>query len=543
MISDPTSDEERVLLQRRLALFALVLFCGHAFGLVGDVINVASKGELHPLQIFVWIAGLATGGLWLVMRTGQRSVVFSRRVDEAAIAVSAVTVCVNAPVVESYVYPVLQGDEPLTAANARAFGTAVHAYVLMGLTLGLTFAVMLRAALIPSSPVRTAMLTGIAGLPLVLAAPLGMLEIMSPIGLGSISSERMQAATSVAIWWGLTTVVSTISSWVIYGLRAEVDRVRQLGQYTLDRKIGQGGMGIVYAAQHALLRRPTAIKLINPAVAGEHAVSRFEREVKLTARLSHPHTVTIYDFGRTPDGIFYYAMELLDGATLEQIVEVGGPMSAPRVAHVLGGVSLALHEAHGIGLIHRDIKPANIFLAWQGSEADYPKVLDFGLVKDIEAKEGELTADQTVMGTPLYMAPEIVTGTSEVDGRGDIYALGAVAYYLLTGNHVFEGKTTVEVLSHHIHSAPVPPSERVGGVPDDLEAVVLQCLAKDPMDRPATADVVLQRVMACAAFGQWTRHDAREWWRRHSDALRASQRQSTPVGTRTIAVDLAGHRR
>jgi serine/threonine-protein kinase len=279
-------------------------------------------------------------------------------------------------------------------------------------------------------------------------------------------------------------------------------------------------MGVVYRASHAMLRRPTAIKLLHPDRAGKEALTRFEREVRRTAMLTHPNTVTVFDYGRTADGVFYYAMELLEGATLQEIVEVDGPQPEARVIHILEQAAGSLAEAHDAGLIHRDIKPGNILLVDRGGISDQVKVVDFGLVKDIGfmARDGTisepaLTAADTVMGTPLYMAPETFTAPDTVDARADLYALGAVGYWLLTGTHVFDGHTIIEICGHHMHSIPESPSTRLGTpVSPDLEALLLGCLAKRPEDRPASAHILRERLRTCVAAGRWTNARAAQWW-------------------------------
>jgi eukaryotic-like serine/threonine-protein kinase len=274
---------------------------------------------------------------------------------------------------------------------------------------------------------------------------------------------------------------------------------------------------------------------------GARNVARFEREVQLTARLTHPNTIRIFDYGRTPDGIFYYAMEYLQGANLADVIAAGGPMPAGRVIHILDQVAGALTEAHGIGLIHRDIKPANIFLTEQGGVPDVAKVLDFGLVKQVgDAEEPALTNTSTLTGTPLYMAPESITSPEEVDARADLYALGAVGYFLLTGHDVFTGRTVVEVCSHHLHSVPESPSKRLGAPVDaDLEQVILRCLEKDPAARPADARVLQRALRACRAARSWSEEDARSWLRAHLDALHARQpRGDATRAPATIDIDL-----
>ena len=320
------------------------------------------------------------------------------------------------------------------------------------------------------------------------------------------------------------------------------EEAQRLGQYTLEEKIGEGGMGRVYRARHVMMRRPTAVKLMLPEKTGATGLGRFEREVQLTARLTHPNTVTIFDYGRTPDGIFYYAMELLDGASLETVVRIGGPQPAARVIHILDAVAGALTEAHGISLIHRDIKPANIMLCKQGGELDVPKVLDFGLVKDLTSRnDANLTTAGQVTGTPHYMSPEALRDPDDVDARSDLYALGAVGYFVLTGQSVFEGKSTVEIWSHHLNTAPLPPSKRLEApVPEDLENLLLACLAKSPDDRPQTASELREKLASCADWGAWTADRRQLWWESHADALR-QQASTTEIATATnesLVVDL-----
>jgi serine/threonine-protein kinase len=304
-------------------------------------------------------------------------------------------------------------------------------------------------------------------------------------------------------------------------------------------------MGVVYLARHALLRRPSAIKLLPPDRFGAESAARFEREVQLTASLSHPNTIRVFDYGRTPDGIFYYVMEYLEGASLEEVVTQGGPLSAARVIHILDQVAGALSEAHGIGLIHRDIKPANIFLTQQGGVPDVAKVLDFGLVKQQHLATGEgstvqaLSTEEGISGTPLYMAPEAITAPERVDARTDLYSLGAVGYFLLTGHDVFGGRNVLEICGHHLHSEPVAPSRRVERpVPDDLEQVLLDCLHKSPDRRPHNAAALQARLRACNDARLWNEEEARQWFATHGPALRGNKERSTVSGAATIAVDL-----
>jgi len=333
--------------------------------------------------------------------------------------------------------------------------------------------------------------------------------------------------------------MATLASQVIYGLREQVREARRLGQYTLEQKLGEGGMGVVYRARHAMLRRPTAIKLLPPEKAGAAALERFEREVQLTARLSHPNTVAVFDYGRTPDGVFYYAMEYLDGADLHTLVREDGPQPPARVVHVLRQVASALAEAHGIGLIHRDVKPENIILCERGGIPDVAKVVDFGLVRDLE-HASSLSRAEVVQGTPLYLSPEAIRAPEQVDGRSDLYALAAVGYFMLCGQHVFTGATLVEVCAHHLHTQPAAPSERVGRpLPAALEALLLECLDKNPARRPASASVLVARLASLAQDHPWSDADARAWWDRWRERPEVRRAGGDAVST-TLSVSLLG---
>jgi tRNA A-37 threonylcarbamoyl transferase component Bud32 len=292
-------------------------------------------------------------------------------------------------------------------------------------------------------------------------------------------------------------------------------KAKQLGQYALDEKIGEGEFGAVYRAHHALMRRPVAVKLLHTEKLNLASSVRFEREVQLTSKLSHPNTITVYDYGRTPEGIFYYAMEYLQGLTLNRLVKQYGAQPEGRVISILRQVCGSLTEAHAIGLVHRDIKPANIFLTQRGGVADFVKVLDFGLVKSLDAEGLELTMAEAALGTPLYMSPEAVEHPNTVDARSDLYSLGAVGYFLVTGEPLFNWLTLGEVLLHQVKDLPVRPSERLGkAVSPDLEELLMRCLVKSPASRPATARELDDALAGCQSAGEWTRVMADEWWRK-----------------------------
>jgi serine/threonine-protein kinase len=304
------------------------------------------------------------------------------------------------------------------------------------------------------------------------------------------------------VWWlSLGCAIAVFGSHRIERLRREALAARQLGQYRLKELIGSGGMGEVYLAEHVLLRRPCAVKLIRPERAGDPKnLLRFGREVRATATLTGWHTVEIYDYGHAEDGTFYYAMEYLPGPNLEQLVGRGGPLPPARAVHLLRQVCRALSEAHAIGLIHRDVKPSNVIACRRGGMDDVAKLLDFGLVQAQGLGEGtnRLTQEGSVAGTPAYMSPEQAGGADGVDARSDVYSLGAVAYFLLTGRPPFVRKTGVQVLAAHLHEPPPPPRTLRAELPPDLEAVVLRCLEKDPAQRFPDADSLERALAACA---------------------------------------------
>ncbi|HMG21360.1 MAG TPA: serine/threonine-protein kinase, partial [Kofleriaceae bacterium] len=361
------------------------------------------------------------------------------------------------------------------------------------------------------------------------------------IAAAVLAAETTQELPSPAFMVGalvlgvVPILLATVGSDTIYGLRRQVSEAMQLGQYTLERKIGEGGNGSVYRAHHALLRRPTALKLLLPDRVGAENLDRFEREVQHMSRLTHPNTVAVFDYGRSPDGVFYYAMEYLGGIDLEHLVERFGPQPSGRVVHILLQVCGALHEAHTARLIHRDIKPANIILCERGTVLDVAKVVDFGLVKEITRDTG--ASSQIVLGTPAYVAPEAVTDPDHITYAVDLYGLGAVGYFLITGRRLFEGKTAVDVCIQHVTQPPRRPSELGVAIGAELEAILMTCLAKQPAERHASAAALAEALEAVPAAGDWTRADAIAWW----DGFRRSQSDvgaASAAPTLTITVDL-----
>jgi serine/threonine-protein kinase len=342
------------------------------------------------------------------------------------------------------------------------------------------------------------------------------------------------------VWCAFAVLAAAANSRQLYGLRARIREIGKLGQYTLETKIGEGGMGTVYRATHAMLRRPAAIKLLAKDRASEKDQARFEREVQLTSTLTHPNTIAIFDYGRTADGVFYYVMEYLDGLDLDKLIKQHGALEPARAIHILAQVCGALAEAHARHLIHRDIKPANIVLTDRADEPDVVKVVDFGLVKTLAADAAESRSD-AITGTPMYLSPEAITTPEAVDERTDIYALGAVAYFLLAGHDVFSGETVVEVLSRHMLQEPQPPSTHLAKpLPSDLEQLVLQCLAKDPAERPPSASSLRASLLACDDASRYDRAEALSWWREHREKSDAGDAPAASRSPATMAVDLRG---
>jgi eukaryotic-like serine/threonine-protein kinase len=334
----------------------------------------------------------------------------------------------------------------------------------------------------------------------------------------------------------LCAIVAYIVAGIVHRVNVRLKHAREIGSYELLERIGQGGMGEVWRAKHRLLARPAAIKLIRSDVLGssqqtqEALVQRFEREAKDTATLGSTHTIDVYDFGVTEEGDFYYVMELLNGISFERYVQDFGPMEPARAVHLLRQVCHSLGEAHSRGLIHRDIKPANLFMCRLGPDDDFVKVLDFGLVKHAEPSSDRsmLTLEGVTAGTPGFMAPEIALGNPGVDGRADLYSLGCVAYYLLTGQPVFSGETPVATVLAHVQTPPQPPSARAEfPIPPGLDRVILQCLAKEPSDRPATASVLDRRLADCVPADAWTAERAREWWDLRRVVVNPAERAAT----------------
>jgi len=505
------SDEEsRSYLQERLALLSSLMFWSFVVLLSFTYLMYFEYPTIEPPHedtiMYFSVAGLAT--LAVVWR-----VLLVRR-----------TLSMEQLYVIDLFYAICTG---LTFGASAWFAQELRpsAY---GCLLYASFMVLLRAIVIPSTGPRTAVMGVLTFLPMTCVAV--ALRDGQELPAWAFASADLVISTIVIL-------LATIGSRIIYGLRRQVSVAMQLGQYTLDRKIGEGGMGEVYHARHTLLRRPTAVKLLIPDRIGGATVERFEREVQHMSRLTHPNTVAVFDYGRNPDGVFYYAMEYLDGIDLENLVEKYGPQPADRVSAILIQVCGALHEAHLNGIIHRDIKPANIILCERGAVPDIAKVVDYGLVKEITANTGAST--RMILGTPAYIAPEAITDPERVGPPCDLYALGAVGYFLLTGKTVFDGKTSVDVCVQHVTAEPVPMSKVSAiEIPESIDRIIMSCLGKNPDGRPGAAALARQLREAPPAK-DWSEDDALAWWLEFRKAANVPTPSSSP--TMTITVDV-GHR-
>jgi tRNA A-37 threonylcarbamoyl transferase component Bud32 len=454
-----------------LALIAAALWLlgptlGHlALHFSGDAPPVGTFRMIDAVATFAFVTSL---GLFLYLRVTRRSPAFVLDLSLVYLVLTGVDLGIM----------IHWGPTAGIATSTRPMITWIGPVILM------------TAAIVPAEPWKMLL----AGFLTASMDPIGMLIARAA---GVYRFDGVAPAFLMHYPNYLMRGVAVIISGVVTRLGQQVSKARELGSYRLGQLLGRGGMGEVYLAHHRMLARPAAIKLIRPeTLAGEDAggarlaIARFRREAEAAARLKSPHTVQIYDFGETEEGRLYLVMELLEGITLDQLVRAEGPLPAARVINLLRQVCQSLQEAHEAGLVHRDIKPANIHLGQVGRQRDFVKVLDFGLVKAAGPSGGDDSLASTTglaVGTPAFMAPEMVHGEA-VDGRADLYSLGCVAYYLLTGHYVFEGDSALQTVVFHLQRTPVPPSERTANpIPPALESLVLACLAKRPEERPPSA--------------------------------------------------------
>jgi serine/threonine-protein kinase len=428
---------------------------------------------------------------------------------------AAMTLGLAFEVASSYAIAAAEFADPMQIENHRGY-------------LGLSWVavwVVLFTVVVPTSPRRAvvAALASVSSVPVIIGLVLAS-------GTISFRLDPAQFFLGLVFPYLLVVGMAYVGARVVYHLGTEVKRARELGSYSLEEKLGEGGMGEVWRARHRMLARPAAIKLIRPSLSGNgaagvsgEAIRRFEREAQVIARLRSPHTVELFDFGIAADGTFYYVMELLEGLDADSLLRRFGPTPPERAIYLLRQICHSLSEAQSCGLVHRDIKPANIFLCRYGEEYDFVKVLDFGIVRAVPdpGDPGSVqTRENAVRGTPAFIAPEQALG-ARVDGRADIYATGCVAYWLLTGQFVFTAETPMGLLLKHAHAAPSPPSAHTDRpIPRALDEIVLSCLAKDPAARPQSARELSRRLAEVDGAAAWTQDRAQEWWAtNHPDKL------------------------
>jgi serine/threonine-protein kinase len=489
--------ENESLLRGRLKAAAIFLAVAYGVFFVIGLLDV--QGLIGRASVFLGFRLVVCIALAAVLASGLEIASSKLRMLEYGFfGVLILTMMVAQYVVGSTL--IQEGDFPhLVAAEKNGILNFLVVMVLYGV-------------FIPNKPSMTArtVLTMALG-PLIVLTLLQLKAREAPTMIDQLAESELTIANSLFILVGAALAIYT--SYVLHGLRQDLHEARRLGQYQLGEKLGEGGMGEVYLAEHQLLKRPCALKLIKADVnTNPIAIARFEREVQSAAMLSHPNTIEIFDYGHSEDGTFYYVMEFLPGMSLSDLVRQYGPLPPGRAVYLLRQACGALAEAHRLQLVHRDLKPANIFVAILGGKCDVVKVLDFGLVKLTAPGTTQLTADYTVSGTPQFMSPEQAMGATEIDGRADIYALGAILYFMLTGRPPFEGATPTELMIAHARDPVVPPSQHRSGIPADLEAVALRCLAKKPDDRYEGARELAIALAACACAGEWDETKAEEWW-------------------------------
>jgi eukaryotic-like serine/threonine-protein kinase len=505
--------------QQRTALFAKVIlvcsFAGLLFRLISDLV----RGQIGRVQASAYlclvIPTLLLLWLWLFTRGKARPLrsvrLFELLALSGGLVLSSFAFRMSTPGI--FVSAVSSDGAHLSSIFSTDSDLARVPFEFSGLLISLLVATQtltVRAALVPSSIGYSLALTASVGVPICLFTGLGWPNAL-PSAPPLADNSGGFLATFGVMWWLFTCAACAVIARVVHRLQSEVRVAKRLGQYELEEKIGQGGMGVVYRARHAMMKRPVAIKLLPSEAAEEKAIARFEREVQLTSQLSHPNTVVIHDYGRTHEGVFYYVMELIQGATLDRVIAGSGPMPSGRVVRILEMVAGALGEAHEHGLVHRDVKPANILLGPRGGEPDVAKVLDFGLVRTMRM-ESRVTNADIALGTPQFMSPEAMKAPDSVDGRSDLYSLGAVAYYLASGHHVFDGQSAIEICGHHMHTPPRPLQELVPDIDPTLEKLVHACLAKAPADRPQSARTLCDALLQCPSRAEWTSEKARAWW-------------------------------
>lgn len=486
---DSADMETATLLRRRLIVIFTILAVMGCGGALAEMVNEVQYQWWH------WVMPILWAGLVIVMAVRPLSLTTLRICELVGFGVLWM--------VDTYWTALVGNAATLRAQPEGRFAIAFPAFAISLLWFAL---ISMYGIAVPNTWRRAATVIG-----LMTATPFTVLVCVwwSDAPPARVQTEFL---TTTSFWILEGSVIALFASHKLAQYRRAAAEARQLGPYTLVRPLGAGGMGEVYLAQHRLLKRPCAVKLVRADQTTQaRMLSRFEREVQATAGLTHPNSVQVFDYGKTPDGTFYYAMEYLPGLNLQDMVARHGPLPVGRVVYLLRQVCGALREAHAAGLIHRDIKPGNVIVCERGGMQDVAKLLDFGLVRDVSGT-GAMTQDGTIAGTPAYMSPEQVTGAS-LDGRSDIYALGALAYFLLTGRPPFADPSPLKAAAAQLYEIPDPPSRHCPNLPADVEAIVLRCLAKAPWDRFPDVSSVDEALGACASAGDWSGREAAAWWR------------------------------
>jgi eukaryotic-like serine/threonine-protein kinase len=481
---------------RRLAVMSMMAF---VLWIVANILWHATWPAFHPgvpdpgfraPDVITIIAAVASLGLWLFIRQSRNSPQFYLNLG----LVYLVLTCFAISLVMHWGLPAIEPLAPMIS--------------------WVGVVILMFSAVLPVNP-RNMLVAGLIGASM---DPIGM-ALTHVHGFGTLEALRLGLLMHYTDF--MLAGVAYVISRIVTRLGKQVTKAREMGSYQLGELIKRGGMGEIYKATHRMLARPAAIKLIRAEMlttahgeSAELAIKRFRREAEAAANLRSPHTVELFDFGVTEDQTFYFVMELLEGVDLETLVKEHGPLPPSRVVHVLKQTCESLAEAHEKGLVHRDIKPANIHLGKAGIRRDWVKVLDFGLVKSVhQEKMGDslATAVGRTPGTPAYMSPEMTLSES-VDARADIYALGCVGYFLLTGKMVFDATSAIQMIAMHIKNDPVPPSLRANlQIPQSLEAVILKCLAKRPEDRYSSV-IELSNALDAARIQPWTEEQAKAFW-------------------------------
>jgi tRNA A-37 threonylcarbamoyl transferase component Bud32 len=498
------SDEVRSLLRTRLRAAALMLATSFASFLAWRLILFLLGQQLHLPLLFVHV-------LVTVLLIGSAISLCCRGANSLRLLRFKELLIFGAPAVMFLAYQTVQTR--LLAQEHQVLPNLLGFWILLIFTYAL---------FIPNQWQRAAAVIGVlASIPCVVAI---VLTLVDP-NCAAADNAGLEYTSQTILSMLVAAATATVGVQTINTLRLEAFKAKQLGQYRLGKRLGAGGMGEVFLAEHQLMKRPCAIKLIRTDKSTDpQTLARFEREVRATARLSHWNNIDIFDYGQTDEGVFYYVMEFLPGMSLSDLVDRYGPLPAARVIYLIRQVCDALGEAHGIGLIHRDIKPANIFAAERGGFFDVAKLLDFGLVKPvIDAQASQLTQDGTITGSPLYMSPEQATGEHPADARSDIYSLGAVMFFLLTGKPPFDYGRPVKILLAHASETPAAPSKLVPDVSQELDQIVLRCFAKTAEDRYQTTWELAEALDRCAGAEAWNAELARVWWQTRCESAPQDQ--------------------